>query len=417
MSDAIAALSARLASLLPDADARLGVAVSGGSDSTALLLAAVDWRAAAPGRAVEAATVDHRLRPESGAEAEAAAALAARLGVLHETLPWEDAPGRGNLAAAAREARRARLADWAGRRGLAAVALGHTLDDRAETLLLRLARGSGLDGLAALREVSRHSGLVWLRPALGLRREALREALRARGVPWIEDPSNDDETRDRIGVRRALPALGLDPEGLAATAERLAADADHLAAEARALAPRVLALGPAGEILIDRAALAAAPAPLARRLLARLLRRLSGAAHPPRAAALAPLLALAAGRTPAPPRTLAGCVLDASDPALARLHREEAALPPPVAAAPGGVWDGRWRLPDPLPAAFRGAALGPLGPLPDPPARFRAAPPAARRVAPALFRNGALLAAPHAGIGPPDALEDRLARRLGIAPS
>ncbi|MEO0682071.1 MAG: tRNA lysidine(34) synthetase TilS, partial [Pseudomonadota bacterium] len=224
-------LTDRLVELAPPT---LGIAVSGGSDSTALLLAA----ARAPGLRVEAATVDHRLRPEAAAEARAVAALCARLDLPHETLVWHDAPGRGNLAQAARDARAALLADWAARRGLGAVALGHTLDDQAETLLMRLARGSGLDGLSAMRPRSERAGAVWLRPALSLRREALRAALRAEGEGWIDDPSNDDRSRDRIRTRDALKtlaALGIDAQGLGAAAERLAEDADLLAAQAAAL--------------------------------------------------------------------------------------------------------------------------------------------------------------------------------------
>ena len=143
-ADAVAAVMARAPA------GPVGVAVSGGSDSTALLALVRAW-AEAEGRSVLAVTVDHRLRPESAGEAGVVAELCARLGVGHATRVWADAPGRGNLQASARAARQHLIGAWAREAGLAAVALGHTLDDQAETVLLRLARGSGVDGLAAMR--------------------------------------------------------------------------------------------------------------------------------------------------------------------------------------------------------------------------------------------------------------------------
>ena len=185
-----------------------GVAVSGGGDSVALLLLARDWAARA-GRAVEAVTVDHGLRPGSAGEAAEVAALCARIGVPHDVLAWRGWDGNGNLQDNARRARRSLIADWARSRDVGAVALGHTLDDQAETLVMRLARGSGVDGLAAMAAESRAEGIVWLRPMLGLRRADLRAWLMAEGVGWAEDPSNEDEGFARVRVRRALDVLGM----------------------------------------------------------------------------------------------------------------------------------------------------------------------------------------------------------------
>ena len=198
-------------------DARLGIAVSGGPDSLALLFLAA---AARPGP-VEAATIDHALRPESAAEAGMVAKLCARLGVPHVTLTadWDDKP----LTAIQERARAMRyrlLGDWARERGLTIVT-AHHLDDQAETLLMRLARGAGVKGLAGMRP-----GAGVARPLLGWRKAELEAVCAAAGVEPIRDPSNDDEQFERVRVRKALAADGwLDPAALAASAAHLG-DAD-----------------------------------------------------------------------------------------------------------------------------------------------------------------------------------------------
>ena len=148
-----AGAAAALAAALDPPPPALGVAVSGGSESTALLIHLHDW-AGPRGVALHAVTIDHGLRPEAAAEAAGVAALCARLAVPHDTLPWRW-DGRGNLPDAARRGRQALISDWAAARGIADVALGHTADDQAETLLMRLGRGSGVDGLAAMRPLRR----------------------------------------------------------------------------------------------------------------------------------------------------------------------------------------------------------------------------------------------------------------------
>ena len=177
-------------------EGEIGVAVSGGGDSVALLLL-LEAAAARVGRSVAAVTIDHGLRPESAGEAAAVAALCAGRGIAHETRRWEGWDEAGNLQGRARQARRALIAGWARGRGIGAVALGHTLDDQAETVVLRLARGSGVDGLAGMAAVVRAEGVLWLRPLLGVRRAALRGWLEAEGMGWSEDPSNLDLRFDR----------------------------------------------------------------------------------------------------------------------------------------------------------------------------------------------------------------------------
>ena len=190
------AFARALARAFPEAPpAALGLAVSGGSDSMALLRLAADW-AARRRTALQVATIDHGLRPEAADEAAMVAHAARALGLPHTVLRW-DWDRHGNLQDAARRARFRLLADWARAGGLAAVLLGHTRNDQAETLLMRLARGSGVDGLAAMAEERVAHGARFLRPLLEVERYALRQVLRGAGQTWADDPTNDDDTSER----------------------------------------------------------------------------------------------------------------------------------------------------------------------------------------------------------------------------
>jgi len=188
-----------LARIWPEhARGKLALAVSGGPDSLALLRLAH----AALGTRVAAATVDHGLRPEAAAEAAQVARLCADLGVPHETLSV--AVADGNVQAQARAARYAALAAWMAREDLPALATAHHADDQAETLVMRLNRGSGVAGLAGVRERALVPGtrLVLLRPVLGWRRAELASV--AAGLQPADDPSNHNPAFDRVRVRQAL---------------------------------------------------------------------------------------------------------------------------------------------------------------------------------------------------------------------
>jgi tRNA(Ile)-lysidine synthase len=215
-----------LRAVWPEVDAefapRLGVAVSGGPDSCALLLLAA---AALPGR-VDAATVDHGLRPENAREAEDVARLCASLGVAHAILPVSLDPG--NVQDAARRARYAALGTWAQQRGLGAVATAHHADDQAETLIMRLNRASGVGGLAGVRARGRmpEAPMLLIRPLLAWRRADLRDIVAQAGVIPADDPSNADDRFDRARLRKALAqAEWLDVPAIAQSAAHLA-DAD-----------------------------------------------------------------------------------------------------------------------------------------------------------------------------------------------
>ena len=204
------------------ADAKLCIAVSGGADSLALLLLA---RAACPGR-IEAATVDHALRPDSRPEAEFVGAFCADLGVPHAilTAQWESKPDSA-LQERARAERYRLLAGWIEQRGLEALATAHHLDDQVETLLMRLSRGAGVRGLAGMRPVAAIPGsdLPLVRPLLGWRRSELAAICEAADIGPVDDPSNADDRFERVRVRAALAeADWLQPEAIAQSAVHLA---------------------------------------------------------------------------------------------------------------------------------------------------------------------------------------------------
>jgi tRNA(Ile)-lysidine synthase len=207
---------------LIEPDARIGIAVSGGPDSLALLLLAA---AARPGK-VEAATVDHALRAGSREEAEMVAAVCNRLRVPHEILTVEwTARLESAIQERAREERYRLLAGWGETQRLDGIATAHHLDDQAETVLMRLARGAGVGGLAGIRPVSAVPGgdMRLVRPLLGWRHAELEQLCHAAGLEAAADPSNDDETYERVRVRRALAGMEwLDRQSLACSAANLA---------------------------------------------------------------------------------------------------------------------------------------------------------------------------------------------------
>ena len=343
----------------------LGLAVSGGGDSMAMLHLLAPLRP-------RVATVNHHLRPEAALEAQMVAETCARLGLDHVTLDWHW-DGRGNLSDAARRARRDLLAAWN-----PVVLLAHTQDDVAETFLMRLMRGAGVDGLSAMSPHFPHRGATFLRPLLTTSRVELRAHLTQIGATWAEDPSNQNPRYLRARTRAAL--RDLPQEAIAASARHLAEARLALDALADTWSPR--AFTPDRGTLLWHPALFDAPTETRRRLLTRAILTLAPAPYPPRGEALTRLLMSLAKGAPA---TLAGVRF-----AKGRAFREARSLPAEVPVPQ--IWD-RWTA-----LAPPGCTLGALGP--DLPATWRETglPRAALAASPAIRRNGELLAAPFAGV-------------------
>lgn len=268
----------------------LVIAVSGGPDSTALLMLVARWRAARKrGPALLAVTVDHGLRPESAREARAVKRLASRLGVRHRTLRWTGSKPATALQEEARRVRYRLLAAAARGAGAPYVLTAHTLDDQAETVLLRMARGSGLAGLGAMTRQSllptspagkadRKRAIILVRPLLELPKARLIATLAATGITFVEDPSNRDPRFARPRLRALMPALaaeGLDARRLALLAHRMRrADATiEAAVDAAAAVVSEGAWSERGPIVMDAEKLIQLPAEVALRLLGRAIGR------------------------------------------------------------------------------------------------------------------------------------------------
>lgn len=278
--DSFAAEVARLAGPGFGPEVVLAVAVSGGPDSLALM-----WLAArAFGARAHVLSVDHGLRADAAGECAMVAGRAADMGLPHATLTLAMKAG-ANVQAEAREARYAAMGDWCRTHGIGLLLTAHHRDDQAETLLMRMARGSGLSGLAGVRSVSEIGGLRVLRPLLRWSRAELAELVRRAGWQAVADPSNNDPRYDRTAARGLLRETSwLDAARLAASAAHLAdAEAALAWAAERAWETRVSA--DCDGLLIDPEAL---PADLRRRVLALGLSELGGSADGP---ALARLMA------------------------------------------------------------------------------------------------------------------------------
>jgi tRNA(Ile)-lysidine synthase len=387
----------------------LAVAVSGGADSLALTLLADRW-VRARGGSLAALTVDHRLRPEATDEAVSVGRALAARGIDHQVLVWHGPYPRHDVQAAARDARYRLLGDWCRRRGALHLLTAHHQDDQAETLLLRLGRGSGLAGLAGMAPVVEDRHFRLLRPLLDMPSARLRATLEKFEQGWIEDPSNRNPAfaRARLRAQRGdLAASGL-------TAARLAETCRHLARARRVLERlteqaliRAVTVHPAGFALVDPAPLAAADEEIGLRALAALIAAIGAEAYPPRFERLQRLAqSLFAGELVGG-RTLGGCHIRPYRGQFL-VARELAATAPPAELPGDGselLWDNRFLARRANGAAAQpGLCIGALGI--DGAASMRAIVPAGtahhlpgivRLSLPAFRQDSTLLAVPHLG--------------------
>jgi tRNA(Ile)-lysidine synthase len=388
--------------------ARVVLAVSGGSDSMALMALYHAYRAADPA-APEAivATIDHGLRAEAADDARFVANAAADLGLPAVVRRWEGDKPASDIQAAARAARYRLLEAVAVEAGAGAVLTAHTRDDQAETVLLRLARGSGVKGLSAMASVrplagdAPGGGVALVRPFLAVSRARLRATLRRDGMTWREDPSNENDRFARVRMRRLMPALaaeGLDARRLAATADRLARADAAIDAMVGTLAATALEADAFGVLSLDVAAFGTAPDEVRLRLLARMLGWAGGGDYGPRLDRLErAAAAIGAGRDTR--FTLAGALVTLRGGRLVICREAGRAGLPDMALARGasGIWDGRWRvrLSDAAPAAVTVRALGPAWRGFAPPEPGPA--PAGLAAVPGIFCGEGLVAAPAFG--------------------
>ncbi len=347
---------------------RLALAVSGGVDSMALLHLIARWRAEdAIRKEATVLTIDHGLRANSREEAEMVGRMAACLGLPHAILTWtSDERQGGGLQQRARQARYDLMAAYCHAHDIPALVTAHQLDDQAETFLMRLKRGSGLDGLAAIPEKSLWSGIAVLRPLLDIPKSRLAATLKHAGVGWTEDPSNRDARFERARMRAgagALAKLGLNAEALARSAKRLRRARAALDETADAFLTEHGVISEAGYCLIERDQLIAAPEEIALRALARVVTAVGGRARPLRLSKLEALYATLAGR-PAATYTLGGCRLQPIGERLGVFRETRGTGLPSLRLDPGqrALWDNRFRveLPDGAPGSVTVGALGEL---------------------------------------------------------
>jgi tRNA(Ile)-lysidine synthase len=336
---------------------RCALAVSGGSDSTALMVLLAEWVSETNRSfdAFTALTVDHRLRPESAAEAQAVGRQASALGFRHATLVWEGDKPKTGLQAAARAARYRLMADYARAHNIGLILTAHTQDDQAETLLMRLARGSGLDGLSAMAAITPlqdDESLLIARPLLEVPKAHLQASLRQRGIGWIEDPSNASPLFERVRLRAAKPALddlGLTPGMLALSARRLQQvrrALDHWVADVLDPAAGIVDVHPCGFFCVDRNRVRVLPDEVVTRALDRLIAAAGGAGETVPLAGLEAIVREVISAQSIGAWTLARAKLSATaDRLLIEREPGRDALPV-LGLAPGkaALWDGRFRI-------------------------------------------------------------------------
>lgn len=375
---------------------RIGVAVSGGGDSMALLHAVVTLAKRA-GWYVQVVTVDHQIRDESAKEAEFVSAFCAAKGIAHETLQWNGKEADGNFHKAAREARYRLIADWAKSNALEVVALGHTADDIAENFLIRLQRKSGADGLAAMKPWFKRFDMNWARPLWQQNRSDLRDYLRFVQVDWIDDPSNENPKYLRTQVRKALDTLsglGIDRETLLRVSTLLSHEASALKHATKLAGHQTEQI--AGDIEMPFLSIDI-HSEIQQRLLKNALRYVATSDYTPKAAKI---YELESKLHSASQSTLNGCLVTMSkEKRIAdrkiRITREYNAVKDTICKTTE-IWDGRWSIDGPHSDDLEVRALGQaVKDCPD--WRDTGMPRHSLMSSPSIWRGDTLISAPLAG--------------------
>jgi tRNA(Ile)-lysidine synthase len=328
---------------------RVAVAVSGGSDSMALLVLAHDW-ARTSGTQLVALTVDHGLRAASADEALQVAGWCAGLDVEHHVLQWLGTKPESGIQAAARVARYDVMSEWCKAHHCHVLLTAHTLDDQAETLVMRKVRTTTVKSLAGIWKATVWRDVRVLRPLLGLRREALRELLRQRGQKWLDDPSNEDERFERVRVRNALK--GVDVVALGLEAHEAQAETARIAAFAAQFFKDAVYVDALGFVTFERKAFAAVPQDVGHEILARAMFVAGAGVRPLRESVSAVVQWIADGHSGR--RTVAGSVISVRVRDIL-VGREAGRIARNWVPVDGTVlWDGRFEI-----AAPAGCLVGP----------------------------------------------------------
>jgi len=297
---------------LPEKPRSLAVAVSGGADSMALCLLAHAW-AVDRGLTFTALTVDHGLRPNSDQEACQVGAWLNARGIAHHILTWTEGTSRtGAVQERARQARYGLMRDWCRDNDVNHLLVAHHMEDQAETVLMRLSKGSGLMGLAAMARVRDMDGVALVRPLLDTPKARLRATLQAAGQDWVEDPSNQNPAFERVRVRRLLNHLqtdGVSAERLAGAARACAVVRDVLDRAADVLLATTSYVAPDGALHIQVEPFLKAPRQVRERTLIKVLNEVGGREYPPHRVKLERLMSwmVKRGDEQGPSRTLTGC--------------------------------------------------------------------------------------------------------------
>ncbi|MBF0269648.1 MAG: tRNA lysidine(34) synthetase TilS [Alphaproteobacteria bacterium] len=328
----------------------------------ALTLLAHEWAQARAGQ-VTALIVDHALRPGSRGEALQVKRWLKRRGIPARILTWQGEKSANGRMAAARSARYALLEDECKNRGILHLLLAHQLEDQAETCLMRMARGSGAEGLAAMSPLAYARHVRLLRPLLGATRQSLKDYLESRDQDWISDPSNDNPSYERVRLRQSLPQLagiGLSAQALAASAAKFQRLKRHLEDETAILLAKHVSVAHVGYAWLEPAFLDE-PLEPQRWSLARLLACVGGGSYLP-ASQQVEKLSMAMQDKAWRGATLGGCrLLRHQGRILVTREAQACQAPLRLASGLGGLWDGRYQYLCSAGVKGRGLTLGALG--------------------------------------------------------
>ena len=372
----------------------VGVAVSGGSDSVALLLALSKIISA---KNLKAVTVDHGLRADAASEAAWVSQLCVTMGVDHNTLKVNNLAPGPNLQARARDVRYSLLAKWG--QNCDIICLGHSQTDVAETFLMRLSRGSGIDGLAAMVSDWDCQNLSWARPFVGFSREELRGYLKANNQAWCDDPSNDDLQYKRVQIRQSqnhLDQLGLTTSRLAKTANRMSDVKKALTFALKNIRPQLMR-NDLGDVLLDRVKLAEIPTEFSERIMAEALCWVGQQSYRPRN------LSLRRAIVTKITRSLHGCVVIPQSDNFLRITREHKIVESEEVSCPA-IWDGRFYAPS-YGKGYKIKSLGRVGLSACSDWRSANRPQTALIVSPSIWKGDQLISAPLANFGKKDDVE------------